>query len=141
MADDDECAVIGEQPSFNRLDGVDIQMVGRLVENEQRWGIGTAECAGKAGAQHLPAAQRLHPLQGRIRAKAKAGQCRPAGVVAGTGIEPLKIFEDRLAALQNTDALVQQSEWNIYGNGSFEGWQFSGDYLQKNSFCPTRWGR
>ena len=35
MADDEQCPVIGAQPGLNRSNRVDIEMIGRLVEDQQ----------------------------------------------------------------------------------------------------------
>ena len=56
MADDEKRSVVSAKASLHRLDGIDIEMVRRLVEDEQRRRRSATEHTGKAGAQELPAA-------------------------------------------------------------------------------------
>ncbi len=50
MTDKQNCSVIGRETSLNSLDRVDIQMVGRLVENKKRGWLRSAQHTREAGA-------------------------------------------------------------------------------------------
>ncbi len=130
MADDDECAVIGEQPASTASMESDIQMV-----------VGSSRMSSDGGSE--PPSAQARPARSTCRRStsppfamphphgSESWPTPPGRVVAGTGVEPLEVIEDRLAALQDADALVQKRERNVYGNRSFEGRQFSGDHFQK----------
>jgi len=57
MANDDQCAVIAQEPLLNSGDAVEIEMVGRLVQHQQRWQRRTAQHAGQTRSQQLAAAE------------------------------------------------------------------------------------
>ncbi|MGY3624629.1 hypothetical protein ACVWWI_001560 [Bradyrhizobium sp. USDA 3686] len=78
MTDDEQRAVIGPQARFDGFDGFDVQMIGRLVEDQQRRRHRSAQHAGKACTKHLPAAQMSRNLQGGIGSKHEPGQRRMA---------------------------------------------------------------
>ena len=64
VTDDEERAVIGPEPGLHRLDGIDVEMVRRLVQDEERRRRSAAEHAGKPRAQELPAAEAAGDLKG-----------------------------------------------------------------------------
>ena len=57
VADNNEGPVIFGEGGFDRRNGVEIEVVCRLVEHQQLRGIFTAKRAGKGRAQALAAAQ------------------------------------------------------------------------------------
>ena len=67
VADDEERAVIGRQPGLEGRDRVQVEVVGRLVEEQEGRGRAVAERAGEGGPDLLAAAQRRDGAVGGFR--------------------------------------------------------------------------
>lgn len=49
MTDDNQCAIVGVQRRFQRLDCVNVEMVARLIEKQELTRLAVPEHAGQSG--------------------------------------------------------------------------------------------
>src|SRR5882724_9242260 len=103
-------AIIGAQSRLDSFDRLDIEMICRFIEDEERWWFWSAQRAGEACPQQLPAAQAGDDLQSGIGTEHEVGQGRPAGIFIRLGIEATEIVADRRRWIEQADALVEHGE-------------------------------
>ncbi len=119
MANDQQCTVIGSEARFDGGDGIDVEVIGRFIEDQQRRRCRAAEDAGKAGAQKLAARQSGNDLQRRVRPEHESGERCAAGILIRLRIQPSEIVADRRHRVEQADALVEHRDRGQLMNRSF----------------------
>ncbi len=107
MADGDQRAVESFQRIFQLFDGSEIEMVGRLVQQQEERRLRACEYAGEARAKPLAARERGGDLQRRPVTERKPRQ-RGVGLVGREfRIQAAQIFENARAGIEQADMLIE----------------------------------
>jgi hypothetical protein len=107
VADRDQGTVESRQCGFQHFDRRQVEMIGRLVQQQQEQRPRPREHASQPGAQALAAAERARRLQRRFVAEREAGQCRVGFVVGQIRVQAAQIIEDAGAGIEQADMLVE----------------------------------
>ena len=107
MTDHQHGPVIGGQRGLQRPDPVQIEVIGRLVEDQEHWGRRGTKRAGKTGPQALASAQITGRAQCIGCTKPEPGQ----RCVGEAGIRPVvevqEVFEQASSGIEQPHMLVQ----------------------------------
>ena len=81
MADDNQRAVIAAQSSLDDLDGIDVEVVGGFIEQEELRRLGCGKQTGHRGAEAFAAGERGDDLVRLFVAEGETGERGIGGVV------------------------------------------------------------
>lgn len=108
MADDQQGAVIGPKASLHGGDGIDIEMVRRLIKDQQLRRLRASQNTGETCPEHLPARECCNDLQGGIGTKHEACERGAAGILPGLRVKTKEVVADGQARVEQADLLVEK---------------------------------